>query len=282
MRWARLYMSPTLIILGIVALLAFAAVVYLIVPTADRMLWDPTPRAKPYSDLEARGKRLYGREGCWYCHTQQVRPVKADANLGPISLPGDYVYDKPAFLGSERQGPDLAWVGDRLPDKNYHIVHLKNPRATMPGSIMPAFDHLPRADLEALAAYLVSLKSGSRPERDLASRGHHAHDYPPRRYRIQNPVAFSRENLTAGKRLYDRECARCHGLGGRGSGPAEAVDFTDTHFMGEATDAYLFWKISEGPRRPVAGHDYRNRLSARGRWQIVHYLRSFAEGLAGE
>lgn len=280
MRWERLYMSPVLIVLGIVALLGFAAIATAIVPTMDRSLWTPTPRAKPLTALEVQGRRIYSREGCWYCHTQQVRPVKADANLGPVSRPGDYVYDKPALLGSERQGPDLTWVGDRLPDKAYHIVHLKNPRSTMPQSIMPSYDHLPERDLEALAAYLVSLKYGSIPEEDMKARRRHAHDYPPVAYRIQNPVTPSRENAAAGKRLYDRLCARCHGSHGRG-GPELSVDFTDAHFMGEASDSYLFWKISEGPGN-MPEHVFKRRLSARSRWQIVHYLRTFAEGSAAE
>lgn len=272
MRWERFYQSPTLIIFGILALLAFAALVTLIIPTMDNVLWEPTDRARPYSAIEAQGRRIYGREGCWYCHTQQVRPVKADANLGPVSQPGDYVYDKPAYLGSERQGPDLTWVGDRLPDPEYHIIHLKNPRSTMPQSIMPSYNHLPDEDLRALAAYMVSMKSQPTPlaERQRRARGNHAHALPPEEYRIQNPILLSRESAAAGKRLYDRHCARCH-----------VTDFTDTHYMGEASDAYLFWRISEGPE-DVSGHSFQTALPTKARWQIVHYLRTFAEGAAGE
>lgn len=178
MRWGRYYMSPALIIVGISLRLLFAGLSTAIAPTLDPSLWRPSDRekARPRTPLEQAGRRIYAREGCWYCHTQQVRPVKADANLGPVSRPGDYAYDKPALLGSKRQGPDLSWVGDRLPDVDYHIAHLRNPRSTMPLSIMPSYKHLLDYELRALAANLVSLKSGTLPERQMRQRQRHAHD----------------------------------------------------------------------------------------------------------
>ncbi len=300
MRWARLYMSPALVSVGISLLLVFAGLTTALAPTLDASVRRPSDRekARPRTALEKEGRRIYAREGCWYCHTQQVRPVKADANLGPVSLPGDYAYDKPALLGSERQGPDLAWVGDRLPDIAYHIAHLRNPRSTMPLSIMPSYDHLPDHELRALAAYLVSLKSGTLPEKQMRQRRRHAHAYPPPAYRLQNPVNATREHIAAGRRFYERHCAACHGNDGRGaaqgtSAPAggrlrpavpvrEAVDFTDGHYMGEASDAYLYWRISEGTPRAGPGHAFKGRLSPRARWEIVHYLRTFSEGSASE
>ncbi len=288
MRWARLYMSPALVIVGISLLLVFAGLTTALAPTLDQSVRRPSDRekARPRTALEEEGRRIYAREGCWYCHTQQVRPVKADANLGPVSVPGDYAYDKPALLGSERQGPDLAWVGDRLPDINYHIAHLRNPRSTMPLSIMPSYDHLPDHELRAVAAYLVSLKSGTLPEKQMRLRQRHAHAYPPPAYRLQNPVNATREHMAAGRRFYERHCAGCHGANGRGDTGRlpgrEAVDFTDGHYMGEASDAYLYWRISEGTPRTVPGHAFKGRLSPRARWEIVHYLRTFSEGSASE
>jgi cbb3-type cytochrome c oxidase subunit II len=121
----------------------------------------------PYTEQELQGKLIYQREGCWYCHTQQVRrpevgvgTVKVKGDIGPESLPEDYVYDQPVLWGTERQGPDLAHVASRPYGsvKEWHIVHLKDPQALNPGTVMPSFAHLPEEELEALAAYLLTLK----------------------------------------------------------------------------------------------------------------------------
>lgn len=121
----------------------------------------------PYAEQALRGKMIYQREGCWYCHTQQVRPrevgvgaVKIKGDIGPESKAEDYVYDKPVLWGTERQGPDLAHVASRPYGavKEWHIAHLKDPQSVSPGSIMPSFAHLPEDELEALAAYLLTLK----------------------------------------------------------------------------------------------------------------------------
>ena len=73
----------------------------------------PTPGLKPLTPLEARGRAVYVSEGCFYCHTQQVRPLSGDKPFGRPSAPGDYVYQTPELLGSERNGPDLSNVGTR-------------------------------------------------------------------------------------------------------------------------------------------------------------------------
>jgi len=128
----------------------------------------PSPLANRYSDEEARGKKIYEREGCWYCHTQQVRApevgigtVYQRGDIGPESLPGDSFFDRPALWGTERQGPDLAHVASRRPYGNsipWHVAHLRTPGAVHPGTLMPSFAHLPDAELRTLAAYLVTLK----------------------------------------------------------------------------------------------------------------------------
>ncbi len=99
------------------------------------------------------GRAIYIAEGCSYCHTQQVRsdlrlppeedgrprPLAVDARYGRASRPEDYVSDAPPLLGSERVGPDLADVGARMPSKEWHYLHLFNPRAVSPSSVMPPF-----------------------------------------------------------------------------------------------------------------------------------------------
>ena len=101
---------------------------------------------KPYSSAQARGRSVYVANGCVYCHTQQPR----DRDFGPdnergwgrVSVPGDYYYDRPHLLGSMRTGPDLFNIGARQPSKDWHLGHLYQPRAYVPGSIMPSYPYL--------------------------------------------------------------------------------------------------------------------------------------------
>lgn len=111
----------------------------------------------------ARGRGVYIREGCYYCHTQQIRPVLGDAGLGPVTTPGDEVFQDPPLLGSRRVGPDLANVGSRSPFTGCDatVNFLKNPRSVHPWSSMPSYDHLGGADLTDLATYLVRLRPAS-------------------------------------------------------------------------------------------------------------------------
>ena len=97
----------------------------------------PSPRR---TALEERGRLIYIREGCWYCHSQFVRPVNRDTDKwGPVSQAGEMVYDVPQMLGTRRIGPDLSREGNRRSDA-WHYAHFWNPRATEPESMMPAFD----------------------------------------------------------------------------------------------------------------------------------------------
>jgi len=162
-----------LLTVGSLFFLAAGIFVVIYLPSLDAQGYTPTALAHPYTDVELRGREIFKREGCWYCHTQQVRPPEANlgtihlkGDIGPASQPGDYVYQSPVFWGTERQGPDLAHVASRVDDKgfnyggdiNWQITHLIDPQALNPGTVMPSFRHLPIDELRALAAYLVTLK----------------------------------------------------------------------------------------------------------------------------
>jgi cbb3-type cytochrome oxidase subunit 1 len=110
--------------------------------------------------IEALGRDVYVAEGCWYCHTQQVRAVVSDVGLGPVSTPGDFAYDPAGIFGVTRIGPDLAHAGSREPtnDAGWVELHLIDPRTERPWSTMPAYSHLNYADLTALAAYVAGLE----------------------------------------------------------------------------------------------------------------------------
>ena len=99
-------------------------------------------RTRPYTPLELEGRDLYIREGCYNCHSQMVRPFRAEAlRYGALSTAGEFVYDHPFQWGSKRTGPDLARVGGRYSD-DWHRAHLNNPRDVVPESNMPAYPWL--------------------------------------------------------------------------------------------------------------------------------------------
>jgi cytochrome c oxidase cbb3-type subunit 2 len=100
------------------------------------------PGVKPLSPLQAEGREIYVANGCSYCHTQQVRPLPQDKIFGRPSAPGDFAFQTPELLGSERTGPDLTNVGTRQPSTVWQYLHLYNPRTVVPASIMPAFEWL--------------------------------------------------------------------------------------------------------------------------------------------
>ena len=125
---------------------------------------NPGAGATSLTAEELRGRGIYKREGCWYCHTQQVRAPEANkgtvnrpGDIGPETRPEDYAGQKPVFWGTERQGPDLSHTASRESEV-WQREHLKNPQSTSPGSLMPAFGHLPAEEIAALVQYLMTLK----------------------------------------------------------------------------------------------------------------------------
>ncbi len=108
----------------------------------QRSVVEPAPGIAPYAALALEGRDVYVREGCYGCHSQMVRPLRAETErYGKYSLAGETVYDHPFQFGSKRTGPDLARVGGRYSDE-WHRVHLLNPRDVVPDSNMPAFPWL--------------------------------------------------------------------------------------------------------------------------------------------
>jgi cbb3-type cytochrome c oxidase subunit II len=160
-------MKPNLVYLtgGSVISLIVGVIVTIVLPAQDA--GGPSPRARPYSELEARGRDIYLREGCHYCHSQQVRAPEADkgmvreeGDIGPESIPGDYHYESPVFWGTQRQGPDLSHVASRGVGGNpaWNKLHFKEPRGVSPGTVMPSYDYLSDAELDALTAYMLALE----------------------------------------------------------------------------------------------------------------------------
>lgn len=132
---------PLLIVLVIVAI-SFGSLVELVPLIFSNKLAEPVAGLKPYPALALEGRDIYIREGCHTCHSQMVRPLRAETErYGHYSVAGEFVYDHPFQWGSKRTGPDLARVGQRYSD-DWHRAHLYNPRDVVPESNMPAYPWL--------------------------------------------------------------------------------------------------------------------------------------------
>ena len=122
---------------------------------------------KPYDAVRLAGRDIYVREGCNNCHSQMIRPFRAETErYGHYSVAGEYIYDRPFLWGSKRTGPDLARVGGRYSDE-WHRVHLTDPRAVVPESNMPAFPWLERpADASSIDKKMEVLRTLGHPYSD--------------------------------------------------------------------------------------------------------------------
>ncbi len=108
----------------------------------------PLENVRPYTPLELEGRDLYVKEGCYNCHSQMIRPFRAETlRYGPYSKPAESRYDHPFQWGSKRTGPDLARVGGKYPD-SWHVQHMKDPRSLVPESIMPNYPWLETTPLD--------------------------------------------------------------------------------------------------------------------------------------
>ena len=126
---------------------------------------EPIAGLKPYSPLRLAGRDIYVREGCYNCHSQMIRPLRAETErYGHYSVAGEFVYDRPFQWGSKRTGPDLARVGARYSDE-WHRTHLNNPRDVVPESNMPSYPWLAKTKLapEDIVPKMRALKRLGQP-----------------------------------------------------------------------------------------------------------------------
>ncbi|MCL4185640.1 MAG: cytochrome-c oxidase, cbb3-type subunit II [Burkholderiaceae bacterium] len=135
----------TLLIVLIVVAISFGGLVEIVPLYFQKSTTEAVAGWKPYGALELTGRDVYVREGCYNCHSQMIRPFRAETErYGHYSVAGEFVYDRPFQWGSKRTGPDLARVGGRYSDE-WHRVHLINPRDLVPESNMPGYPWLARA-----------------------------------------------------------------------------------------------------------------------------------------
>ena len=135
------------LLIGALIAIMFATMMLVVFPYAQLADIKPPKGLNPYTEAQLRGRAVYIREGCLYCHSQQPRdpsqtPADVARGWGRPSVPGDYVHDRPPLLGTMRTGPDLFNIGARQPSQDWHLVHLYQPRAVVPGSLMPAYPYL--------------------------------------------------------------------------------------------------------------------------------------------
>jgi len=152
--------KPALLILLVILVVAVGGLVEIVPLAFQKSVTEPVAGLKPYSALQLTGRDIYIREGCYNCHSQMVRPFRAEVErYGPYSVAGEFVYDHPFQWGSKRTGPDLHRVGGRYSD-DWHRLHLMNPRDLVPESNMPAYRWLAKspANAEDIEAKMRALR----------------------------------------------------------------------------------------------------------------------------
>jgi cytochrome c oxidase cbb3-type subunit II len=156
-----------MIVLTLIVLL-FGGLVEIVPLFFQKSTTEPVPGLQPYSAIQLAGRDIYIREGCYNCHSQMIRPFRAETlRYGHYSVAGESVYDHPFQWGSKRTGPDLARVGGRYSDE-WHRIHLNNPRDVVPESNMPAYPWLARntVDADSLPAHMKALRTVGVPYTD--------------------------------------------------------------------------------------------------------------------
>ncbi|MBK1682074.1 cytochrome-c oxidase, cbb3-type subunit II [Rhodoferax fermentans] len=157
-----------LMIVLILIVLLFGGLVEIVPLFFQKTTTQAVAGLKPYTALELAGRDIYTREGCYNCHSQMIRPFRAETlRYGHYSLAGEFVYDHPFQWGSKRTGPDLHRIGGKYSDQ-WQITHLNNPRDLVPESIMPAYPWLSKAmvDADSLPAHMKGLRTVGVPYTD--------------------------------------------------------------------------------------------------------------------
>lgn len=162
-----------LLIALVIAVVAVGGLVEIVPLFFQRSTTEPVAGLKPYTALQLAGRDVYLREGCYNCHSQMIRPFRAETErYGHYSVAGEFVYEHPFLWGSKRTGPDLARVGGRYSDE-WHRVHLTNPRDVVPESNMPAYAFLQTAMLngDELPPKMRALRAVGVPYSDADIKG---------------------------------------------------------------------------------------------------------------
>lgn len=222
----------------------------------------------PNTSLEARGRQIFQREGCLFCHSlpgHQPAPRPVSRNLSYLQRVG---------TDWSRNGPDLALEPGKRTD-DWHLAHLLNPTAVSPGCPMPSYAGLPDDELRILIAFLQTPRGFTAPPpAKVEPRSLEPTEAPH--------VPPKRASYLAGREIYRVYCAGCHGMEGNGAGPVghllwpEPRDFTDTAWMSKRSEAYLLNVIRRGkPGTAMPGYD--GLLPAEEQALVLYYLKFYTD-----
>ncbi|MEZ0170128.1 cytochrome-c oxidase, cbb3-type subunit II [Microvirga sp. TS319] len=149
--WSRHKIFETnsiILVIGVLFVISIGGLVEIVPLFYLKSTIEKVDGVRPYTPLELAGRNIYVREGCYNCHSQMIRPMRDEVErYGHYSLAAESMYDRPFQWGSKRTGPDLARVGNKYSD-DWHRDHLKDPRAVVPGSIMPGYPWLEKNELD--------------------------------------------------------------------------------------------------------------------------------------
>ncbi len=298
-----IYKKPIVLTVLITVVILIGTVVMMVFPLFSSETQPKMASLKPYTALQLAGRDVYIENGCYYCHSQMIRPLKAEVmRYGEYSKAGEFAYDQPFLWGSKRKGPDLARIGGKYSDK-WHYKHMTDPRKLFQGSNMPAYGWLAeqtinakdmensmkalgfpytkddiealkdKSKLDAVIAYLQCLGTSvdKKPKQPLIAAGD------------KNPLLADAKAIEEGKKVYEMNCAACHGIDAKGDvGP----DLTDNEWLyvpGPIQDDTLFSIIADGTKKD---QEFEHRKAKGGMpswgeffgkkkiWSVVSYIRS--------
>jgi cytochrome c oxidase cbb3-type subunit 2 len=285
-------MTPTVIIVGILALLAAITLTMVYWPYAKRTT-TPSDIFRERTKIEAEGRLIYLQNGCVYCHSQAIRAFDWGHGAERIAQSGDYLADEPIELGSQRTGVDLSQEGGEHPD-DWHVAHFINPRFTRPASIMPPFKWLGKDRIHKLIQYKQSLglKDADRrmerqrywkkesikafesgPEANVKWLADHI---PEGWHEIPNPYPTSDASLQRGHKIYQFFCIGCHGPVGDGMGPAQPylypppLNFTILKGR-EISGGILYYQIMNGITGTAMPY-FKRDLESQKIWEVGNYV----------
>lgn len=168
MNHERVEKNISLMSILIVVVISVGGLIEIVPLMASSSATEPYEGIEPYPPLQLAGRDIYVREGCYGCHSQQVRPFRSETErYGPYSVAGEFVYDRPFQFGSKRTGPDLARVGGRYSDE-WHRIHMIKPQELVPDSNMPAYPWLAETavDGQLVARKMAALRRLGDPYSD--------------------------------------------------------------------------------------------------------------------